>query len=88
MQLDTKIRAGEVEISHAAIAALRRIRAAFAGRVDTHGARDGGLICELRNGRSRPMILRVAADGAVLPDSPYSFRLRAFVPAGLPSGVA
>jgi hypothetical protein len=79
---------GEIEITDAALDAYSRLVRAVAGRVTTHGASDGGLICEYRTLSGRPTILRVSPDGALLPDSPYNFVLGAFIPAGLPRGVS
>jgi hypothetical protein len=78
----------QIEISDAAIASYKRLRDAVRGRLVTHAAGDGGLICEERTHRARPTIWRVAPDGAVLPDRPYNFALRTFITAGLPSGVS
>jgi len=77
---------GEIEITDAAISGFGRLLRAVRGRIETYASGDGGLICEVRTVRARPTIWRVAADGAVLPDTPYNFRLRAFIPAGLPPG--
>jgi hypothetical protein len=79
-------RRGEIEITDAAISGLSRLLSAVRGRIETHASGDGGLICEDRTFRARPTIWRVSPDGAVLADTPYDFRLRAFIPAGLPPG--
>jgi hypothetical protein len=77
---------GEIEITEAAISGFSRLLSAVRGRIETHAFGDGGLICEDRTVRARPRIWRVTPDGAVLPDTPYNFRLRAFISAGLPPG--
>jgi hypothetical protein len=77
----------EIEITDAAISGFSRLLSAVRGRIETHAFGDGGLICEDRTVRARPTIWRVTPDGAVLPDTPYNFRLRAFIPAGLPPGL-
>jgi hypothetical protein len=74
----------EIEISAAAICGYGRLLGLLAGTLVTHATKDGGLICEHRAARARPTLWRIAADGAVLPDSPYSFVSRAFVTANLP----
>jgi hypothetical protein len=79
---------GETEITEAAIRGYGRLLSAVGGRIETHASRDGGLICEDRTVPARPTAWRVAPDGAVLPDSPYNFRLGAFVTAGLPGCVS
>jgi hypothetical protein len=75
----------EVEISSSAIAGYRWLLAAVGGTIHTHACGDGGLLCEKRTHRARPTIWRVAADGTVLPDSPYDYARRAFVTAALPA---
>ena len=69
----------EIAVSRAALRTYGRLRAAMAGRVRTYAYRDGGLICEDRTRPARPRMWRIAADGALLPDSTYSFARRAFV---------
>ncbi|MFL5824486.1 MAG: hypothetical protein ACJ764_13715 [Solirubrobacteraceae bacterium] len=58
--------------------------AAMAGRVKTHGYRDGGLICEDRTSRARPSAWRISPDGSVVPARVYSFARRAFISGPLP----
>jgi hypothetical protein len=77
-----------VEITEAAIRGLSRLLGAVRGKLETHPAGDGGLICEDHRFHARPTIWRVSSDGDVLPDSPYSYRLRAFIPAPLPPDFA
>jgi hypothetical protein len=77
---------GEVEISDAALGAFSRLRAILGERLRTHPARDGGLICEDQR-TTRPSLWRISPDGTVLPDSRYSFTLRAFTQVALPQGV-
>jgi hypothetical protein len=78
---------GEIEITEAAISGFSRLLSVARGRIETHAFGDGGLICEDRTVRARPTIWRVSPDGAVLPDTPYNFRLRAFIAAELPPGL-
>jgi hypothetical protein len=77
---------GEIEITDAAISGFSRLLSAVRGRIETHAFGDGGLICEDRTVRAQPTIWRVTPDGTVLPDTPYHFGFRAFIPAGLPPG--
>ena len=77
----------EVEVTDAALGAYGRLRAIIGERLQTHPARDGGLICEDRKIYTRPALWRISPDGAVLPDSRYSFTLAAFAPVALPQGV-
>jgi hypothetical protein len=77
----------EVEVTDAALGAYGRLRAIIGERLRTHPARDGGLICEDRKVYTRPALWRISPDGAVLPDSRYSFTLAAFAPVALPQGV-
>jgi hypothetical protein len=79
---------GEIEITDAALGGYRRLLGAVRGTVRSYAFGDGGLICEDRTVRARPTVWRVSPDGAVLPDTPYNFRLGAFIPAGLPRGIA
>ena len=79
-------RRGEIEITDAAIGGFSRLLRTVRGRIETHASGDGGLICEDRTIRMRPTIWRISPDGTVLPDSPYSFRRRAFISAELPTG--
>lgn len=74
----------ELEISQAAVRGYGRLLRAAGGGIKTHPAGDGGLICEDRAIRARPIMWRVLPDGAVLPDSPYNFIARAFTTAKLP----
>jgi hypothetical protein len=69
----------ELEISEAAIAAYARLRRLVGGRIETHPAADGGLICEKRRKRSRPTLWRVTVDGEILADTPYSYATQTFV---------
>jgi hypothetical protein len=78
---------GEVEVTDAALGAYGRMRAIIGERLRTHPAPDGGLICEDRKVYTRPALWRIAPDGAVLPDSRYSFTLGAFAPVALPQGL-
>lgn len=80
-------RGGDVEITHSAIRAYGRLLAVFGPRLRTHGHGDGGLICEDRTNRARPLMWLIAADGSITPDTRYSYRHRAFVPAAAPQGV-
>jgi hypothetical protein len=77
----------EIEISDAAICGYGRLLRAISGTVITHATYDGGLICEHRARAARPTLWRISSDGAVVPDSPYSFLLGAFVTASLPLGI-
>ena len=77
----------EIEISEAAIRAYARLVRILEGRIRTHATRDGGLICELRVGRARPMLWRIRPDGAVAADSRYSFVRGGFFAAPLPQGM-
>jgi hypothetical protein len=77
----------QVEITDAAIGAYGALLAAVGRRVTTHPFRDGGLICEDRTRWARPTLWRISAEGAVLPDTRYSFAHRGFVTSGLPPGV-
>lgn len=79
---------GEFEITQAAVAGYARLRRMVGGRLTTHPFGDGGLICELRRGRARSTLWRVAADGTVISDTPYSYAQRAFVVAPPVSGLA
>ena len=76
----------EIEISEAAVRAFARLLRVLKGRIRTHSSRDGGLICELRAGRARPVLWRILSDGTVVADSRYSFVQGAFVRAPLPRG--
>jgi hypothetical protein len=76
--------APEVDITPAAIRAFGRLWHAVSTDLQTHPSGDGGLICEDRRSSVRPTLWRVAPDGTIHPDSPYSFRLRQFVPASVP----
>jgi len=77
----------EVEITDAAIGAYGRLLRAVGRAIRTHAAGDGGLICEDRINRTRPIMWRISPDGAVLPDSRYNFAAGAFIPAILPRGL-
>ena len=74
-------------MTEAALAAYGRLLAVRRARLITYASGDGGLVCEDRSSRARPALWRLSADGAILPDSRYSFRLRAFVSAPLPQGL-
>jgi hypothetical protein len=76
--------ADEVPTSEAAMTTFRQLLGALTGRVSTYASRDGGLICEDRSSPGRPWMWRIAADGALLPDSSYDFALRAFVSVPVP----
>jgi hypothetical protein len=78
---------GEIEITDAAIGGFSHLLRTVRGRIETHASGDGGLICEDRTVRMRPTMWRILPNGAVLPDSPYNFRRRAFISADLPSGL-
>jgi hypothetical protein len=75
---------GEIEISEAAINGYGQLLRATGRRIVTHASTDGGLICEDRTRRARPVMWRISGDGAILPDSPYSFLLGTFVAADAP----
>ena len=77
----------ETEISRAAIRAYGRLLRVLEGRIRTHASTDGGLICELRVGRARPLLWRISPDGSVMADSRYSFVRGGFVTAPLPQGL-
>jgi hypothetical protein len=77
----------ETEISEAAIHAYGRLLRILNGGIRTHPSRDGGLICELRRPRARPILWRIRPDGSVEADCRYSFVRGAFVTASLPQGV-
>jgi hypothetical protein len=77
----------EIEISQAAIRAYGRLRRLFGSGVRIHAVRDGGLICEYARIRSHPRLWRVSRDGAIVPDRPYSYARRTFVPADLPKEI-
>lgn len=80
-------RRGEIEITDAAIGTYRRLLTVIGGRVNTYPAGDGGLICEHVVNRARPTMWRISADGAVIPDSRYSFARGGFIRNPLPRGV-
>jgi hypothetical protein len=75
----------EIEITDAAIGAYARLLATVGARLRTHGCHDGGLLCEDRRNRARPTIWRISPEGAVLPDTRYDYRLRAFVAGAVPA---
>lgn len=77
----------ETEVTEAALGVYARLLAIFGARLRTYPTRDGGFICEDRRIYTRPAVWRISPDGALLPDSRYSFTLRAFTPAALPQGV-
>jgi hypothetical protein len=76
----------EIEVSEAAARAYGQLLGVLRGKVQTHASRDGGLICELRPNRARPVFWRIQPDGAVVADSRYSFVGRAFFSTPLPQG--
>jgi hypothetical protein len=71
--------ADETEISLAAIDGYRRLLRTIGPALQTHAAKDGGLICEDRASRSRPTLWRVLPNGEILADAPYSFTVGEFV---------
>jgi hypothetical protein len=77
----------ETEISDAAISGYGRLLRAIGRRITTYATDDGGLICEDRATPARPTMWRISRDGAIAPDSPYSFSLATFVAASVPAGV-
>lgn len=77
----------ETEISEAAVHAYGRLLRSLEGAIRTHPSRDGGLICELRRPRARPVLWRIRPDGSVAADHRYSFVRGGFVTAPLPQGV-
>jgi hypothetical protein len=77
----------EMKITEAAIGGYAMLLAALGRRVTTHPFRDGGLICEDRTRWARPTLWRISPEGAVLPDSHYSFAQRGFVTSALPPGL-
>jgi hypothetical protein len=77
----------EKEITAAALGAYGHLRAIIGERLRMHPAWDGGLICEDHRSCTRPALWRISPDGSVLPDSRYSFTLRAFTAVALPQGV-
>lgn len=77
----------ETEISDAAISGYGRLLRAIGRRITTYATNDGGLICEDRATQARPTMWRISRDGAIVPDSPYSFSLRTFVSAAVPADV-
>lgn len=72
------------EITDAALSAYRRLVRAVGRVLWTHAAGDGGLICEDRTIRARPIMWRISPDGAVVPDSRYNFAAGGFIAAMLP----
>jgi hypothetical protein len=79
--------ADETEISLAAIDGYRRLLRTVGATLQTHAAKDGGLICEDHASRSRPTLWRVLPDGEILADTPYSFALGKFVAVTSPASV-
>ena len=77
----------EIETTAAAIGAYGNLLIALGHRVVSHPFGDGGLICEDRTRWARPTLWRISPDGALLPDSRYSFAARGFVTSSLPPGV-
>jgi hypothetical protein len=73
-----------MKITEAAIVASVTLLAALGRRVTTHPFRDGGLICEDRTRWARPTLWRISPEGAVLPDTHYSFAQRGFITSALP----
>lgn len=78
----------EIEISLDAIAGYARLLRVVGPRLVTHATTDGGLICEYRPSRARPIMWRVRPDGEIVSDTPYSYALAKFVTADLPPHVA
>jgi hypothetical protein len=78
----------EVEITDAALAAFGAILRSCRRTIRTHSAGDGGLICEDRSVRARPLMWRISPEGSVLPDHRYNFRTRAFRAAMPPVGLS
>ncbi|HEV3130182.1 MAG TPA: hypothetical protein VGY32_14455 [Solirubrobacteraceae bacterium] len=77
----------EMKITEAASGAYGMLLAALGRGVTTHPFRDGGLICEDRTRSARPTLWRISPEGAVLPDSQYSFAHRSFITSALPPGL-
>jgi hypothetical protein len=75
----------DITVTEAAIRTCGRLLAAMTCRIKTYAYHDGGLICEDRSSPARPRMWRVAADGALLPDSSYSFARREFVSVPAPA---
>lgn len=75
------------QIGEAAMGSYSRLLGAVGTRLLLHVAPGGELICEDSTVSARPTLWRIARDGTVLPDSPYSFSRRAFVAAALPASV-
>lgn len=77
----------QIQVSGAAARAYRRLLGAIGASLKAHPCGNGGLICEYRASRARPVLWRISPEGQVLPDSRYSFTLMTFTAATLPSGV-
>ena len=77
----------EIKVTSAAIGAYGTLLVALGRKVTTHPFADGGLICEDRTRWARPTLWRISPEGAVLPDTSYSFAQRTFVTSALPPGV-
>jgi hypothetical protein len=67
-------------VTDAAIAGFRRLQDRLPFHVLAYEARDGGLICEHRRGRSRPVFYRVTPAGWIQPDQPLDWRTLRFTP--------
>ena len=77
----------EIEITDAAMSAYGQLFRAVGRVIRTHAAGDGGLICEDRTVRAKPIMWRISPEGTLVPDHPYSFVNRAFVTGVLPSAL-
>jgi hypothetical protein len=77
----------ETEISLAAIDGYRHLLRTVGPTLQTHAAKDGGLICEDRASHSRPTLWRVLPNGEILDDTPYSFTRGEFVAVTSPVSV-
>ena len=77
----------EIEVSQAAVRCYGRLLRVLEGRVRSHASCDGGLICELRRPRARPILWRILPDGDVVADTRYSFVRGAFSTTPLPQGI-
>lgn len=85
--IEADSRQAEPGVTEAALSAYGRLLAMLGARLRTHATHDGGMICEDRRSSTRPSIWRISPDGAVLPDSRYSFALGGFTPVALPQSV-
>lgn len=78
----------EVEITDAAIGTYGRVLRAMGLSITTHADGAGGLICEYRSARARPIVWQICADGSLRSDRRYNFRTRTFAPTMLPDRLA